>query len=287
MRETLLALALLAAPMAAHAQSPAGLTKPSAMTFDDEFDRFVGTPDGSVGWMTTYPYGGEAQRALPANGQEAFNADPSVGNDPFSVANGILSITVTRSAPGSNPYNLPYTTGMITTFNSFNQTYGYFETRAKLPPGRGFWSAFWLLPKPPYTSEIDAYEVLSREPTTLYVSTHNLTSSQPAGVIKPVAVADVTAAFHTYGVDWEPDFCTYYMDGAVVAKLGTPPNMNLPMYLIENVTVGSPGSWAGPPDKNTPFPAQLQIDYVRAYASAHTRDISGTAAIRTAVIPQQ
>ena len=35
------------------------------------------------------------------------------------------------------------------------------------------------------------------------------------------------------------------------------------MYLIANVAVG--GNWPGAPDSSTPFPATLEIDYIRAY----------------------
>jgi hypothetical protein len=52
-------------PMAAAVQSPAGVSA-IGLTFDDEFDKFVSSPNGNVGWMTAYPYEGEAARALPA-----------------------------------------------------------------------------------------------------------------------------------------------------------------------------------------------------------------------------
>jgi len=40
--------------------------------------------------------------------------------------------------------------------------------------------------------------------------------------------------------------------------------MNSPMHLIVNLAVG--GNWPGSPDATTPFPANLQIDYIHAYA---------------------
>jgi beta-glucanase (GH16 family) len=39
------------------------------------------------------------------------------------------------------------------------------------------------------------------------------------------------------------------------------------MYILVNLAVGGPGSWPGPPDATTPFPAVMQVDYVRAYQS--------------------
>jgi hypothetical protein len=40
-----------------------------------------------------------------------------------------------------------------------------------------------------------------------------------------------------------------------------------PMYMLVNLAVGSkdPG-WIPDPDASTPWPGQLQVDYVRAYS---------------------
>ena len=45
-----------------------------------------------------------------------------------------------------------------------------------------------------------------------------------------------------------------------------PPDMNKPMYMIADLAVG--GYWPGNPDATTPFPAQMEIDYLRAYQNA-------------------
>ena len=45
--------------------------------------------------------------------------------------------------------------------------------------------------------------------------------------------------------------------------------MNKPMYMIADLAVG--GYWPGDPDASTPFPAQMKIDYLRAYQSAPAR----------------
>ena len=38
-----------------------------------------------------------------------------------------------------------YTSGRITTQGKFNQLYGKYEARIKLPSAQGTWPAFWLL----------------------------------------------------------------------------------------------------------------------------------------------
>jgi len=250
------------------------------MTFDDELTTFVSSPDGSTGWMTTFPYGGESARTLPGNHEAEYYSDSSVGVNPFSVTNGVLSIVAAPAAPGSNPYNLPYTSGLMTTFGSFSQLYGVFKVRAKLPAGQGLWPAFWLLPASNiYTSELDVFEVLGQVPTTLYATTHGSTGGVWSSDFQTLQVADTSDHFHVYSVDWEPLTTSFSIDGHVIATAMTPGSMNTPMYMLLNLAVGGAGSWPGPPDASTPFPATMFIDWVRAFTSPNTQSISGHAAL--------
>src|SRR5690242_14779975 len=111
-----------------------------SLTYDDEFNSFTSTPDGSQGYQTTFYFGG---RSLPSNGELEYYSDSSVGVNPFSLGNGALTIT---AAPGANPENLPYNSGLITTEGMFTQTYGYFEARIEAAQGAGMWNGFWMLP---------------------------------------------------------------------------------------------------------------------------------------------
>lgn len=238
-----------------------------AMTFHDEFLTRPVAPDAQIGWQTTYLGG---TRTLAGNNEWEFYSDSNVGPNPFRQ-DGKMHIQAQPAPPGSNPLNLPYTSGVLTTLNTFCQLYGYFEVRAKLPKGRGLWPAFWLLPASgSYTSELDVFEVLGDNPSVLYATTHGSTDGLWSSNLKRIDVPDTSATFHTYGVDWEPDNVTYYMDRRVIAVSPTPASMNTPMYLIVNLAVGGPGSWPGAPDGGTAFPAELVIDYVRAYSTAGT-----------------
>jgi beta-glucanase (GH16 family) len=262
------------------------LVNPANLTFDDEFNSFVSSPDGSVGWMTSYDYGGESARALPSNGEAQYFSDSSVGVNPFSIVNGVLDITATVAAPGSNPYGLPYNSGMITSFKSLSQIYGYFEIDAELPAGQGLWPAWYLLPTDVanQNSEIDVFEVLGNAPGTVYATVHWKVDGVAHSTTTIVNVANTANGFHTYGVDWEPTTTTIYMDGQVIASFATAPQMDQPMYMLAGLQVGSVGSWPGAPSSSAEFPATMQINYIRAYASANTIDVSGTQAIETAGI---
>jgi beta-glucanase (GH16 family) len=250
------------------------------MTFSDDFKSFSNSPDGSnATWMTSYPYGGDAARTLAGNNEQQYYSDSSVGANPFSVSNGVLSIT---ASPGSNPAGLPYNSGVITTDNSFSQTYGYFETRAELPAGQGLWPAFWMLPSSiVYSSELDIFEVLEARPSNVISTLHGWYGDTWAQNASYYNGGDTSTGFHTYGVDWEPDTTTFYMDGNAMASAPTPTSMNDPMFMILNLAVGGNGSWSGPPDASTVFPATMQIDYVHAYATAGTKFVGGPAAINS------
>jgi len=265
----------------APASSSSGITSGLHLTFDDEFNSFSSSPDGSSGtWTTTYPFGGETARTLPANHEAEFYSDNSVGENPFSVNNGVLTISATPAAPGSNPYGLPYDSGVVSTHDSFAQQYGYFEMRAQLPAGAGLWPAFWMIPKnDSFSSELDVLEQLGNDPKTIYATAHDWAGGDAQTGQKVLSVPDASAGFHTYGVDWEPDTTTFYEDGKPTGSVTTPASMRTPMIMMANLAVGGAGSWPGAPDGSTQFPAQMQVDYIRAYATANTVNVSGRAAL--------
>ena len=226
-------------------------------TFDGEFNSFSSSPDGSTGlWQTSLMNGG---RTLGGNGEQEYYSDSSVGVNPFSVQNGILNIAAT---PGNNALGLPYNSGVITTESSFNQLYGYFEIDAKMPAGQGLWPAFWLLPASgAWPPELDAFEVLGNDPSTLYFSTHSTVQATQGTAL---SVANVSSGFNVYGVMWGPQTVDLYINSVEVASMPTPADMNVPMYMLANLAVG--GYWPGNPNSSTVFPANMQIAYIKAFA---------------------
>jgi len=248
---------------------PTGLSG-DTLAFDDEFDSFDGNPDGAGAngtstWQTTF---NDGNRFLA--GQESeYYSDSTVGVNPFSDTNGILDI---QASPGSNPAGQPYNSGQITTYKSFSQEYGYFDIRAQLPTGNGLWPAFWLLPETPgWPPEIDVFEILGNDSTADNTTIHYTDSSgaiTSQGAV--TTIPNASTGFHDYGVDWEPDYITFYVDGKQVAQFATPDSMKVPMYMLASLAVGSAGSWPPMPDASTQFPANMLIDYIRAYSSPNT-----------------
>ncbi|MFZ2982465.1 MAG: family 16 glycosylhydrolase, partial [Sphingobium sp.] len=251
-------------------------------SFSDEFDTLsqnLGT--GSTGtWYPLYPRADIAGHSTVDHGSIqyfTFKGDiDAFGNpvtvDPFSVQDGVLKITMDSVAPEDQAKysGFQYTSGMINTIGSFSQTYGYFEIRAKLAAGQGVHDAFWMLPiDGSWPPELDIVEQRGSDPTQVIGVAHaTMDDGRDLTYSKQLTVATATTEFHTYGLDWEPDFLTWYIDGVPVRTMPTWPGMDKPMYMIANL--GGGGAWSGNPNSTTPLPATMEIDYIRAYASANT-----------------
>ena len=253
MRFCLCIAAVFAALSCAHAQLPPKEAPISGtMTFDDEFDRL----DLSR-YTTSFPWG-----ARWLETEQQVYIDPSITGNPFSVVDGMLHI---EAKPVSPPVSgQRYTSGILTTFNSFAQQYGYVEIRAKMPAGKGYWPAIWLIPmkwSPPHPPEIDVVEVLGDRLHTAYMTAHWDSGRRERQF--PITVPDVSVDFHRYGAYWDEQYVAWYFDGERVAYMPTPPDLKQPMYLLINLAVG--GKWPGYPTSDTKFPGALVIDYLRAY----------------------
>lgn len=169
----------------------------------------------------------------------------------------------------------PYLSGIITSYNSFRFLYGRAEMRARMPAGKGLWSAFWLLnayynDDQPEDPEIDIIEAIGDRTTTANQAYHYKVDENGDGFFKGRKsiegrsfIDDFSADFHTYSVDWSKGSLIYYVDGVEVKRIEGDLVSNEQMYIIANLAVG--GWFPGPADETTPFPAKFEIDYIRVY----------------------
>lgn len=238
------------------------------LSFRDDFERLdLWSESGGV-WKTSYVWGND----IPINRELQYYVDPRVhGMSPFRVDDGVLTI---EAAPALGPTQAPiggrdYTSGLITTEQTFAQQYGYFEVRAQVPAGQGLWPAFWMLPAletwpegVEMLPEIDVLELLGHDPGTYYTNVHSNVEGAANAHQGTHSVGDLSAGFHDYGVDWTPSAITFYLDGQPLTDVPTPPDMHDPMYVLLNLAVGG---WAGAPDPSTAFPAHFRIDRVRVF----------------------
>lgn len=233
-----------------------------SLKFDDEFNSLSLGSSGT--WSTSFG-SGLAGHTLMRNNEAEVYVDPSfagsgstpLGINPFSDSNGIATITAQRAtaAQQAQLWGYQYTSGIL--FSNSTQLYGYFEMRAELPKGQGLWPAFWLATG---ANEIDVLEGLGSDTQVPYNAIH---SPQVPGAGVANFFPD-DGGYHNYGVLWSPQDIIFYVDGTEIWRTPTPSDMNQPMHIVANLALG--GSWAGLPDGSTPFPAHMNIDYIRAYS---------------------
>ncbi len=227
------------------------------MTFNDEFN---GTTLDTSKWDTNYV------------NNPCRNAD--VSSQVFkptdvTLSNGLAHLTARKEPNTCGGTQFAYTSGLIQNHKSFSQKYGYFEMRAKIPgPSQGFGIGFWTLNSaggwPP---EIDILEAHSGQPTKLWFTLHYLQDQTHKSTGTNWIGPDLSAGYHTFGMDWEPNKMTWYVDGVARRTLTNPAIIpNMPEYIIANLNVNTllPG-WSVPPNDATAFPSSLDIDYIRAY----------------------
>lgn len=256
------------------------------LTFADEFNGtkvdMFDPVTGTGTWATSYGWGTTDSKISHSlgdvNGERQIYVDPSYNGtgsaqlnlNPFAVHDGILDITasVTPDSAKSSLYGYQYVSGLLTTRPSFTQTYGYYEISAQLPSAKGAWPAFWLFGSSSVTpSEIDVLEASGNNPGLVQTAIHDSSVAYSANTSQ-FYIPDAMTAFHTYGVLWDAQHITYYVDGAQVYQANTPANMHRPMYVLVNQAVGAFGGTADP----TQFPSMMKIDYIRAYSLPSSSD---------------
>ena len=248
-------------------------------SFEDNFDELVlwdettaNSQSDSSAWHTQYIW----PRDIIINNEEQYYIDPRLhGVSPFSIKDGVLSITATPTPDSLREatQGQPYISGVLTSEKGFSQKFGRFEVRAKVPSGQGLWSAFWLLPSfdswpegVAILPEIDVMEHLGHEPKVFHTTLHtNQTGPLTSHPYDHSEAFSLTDDFHVYSVVWTQERVSWYLNGQWRASHPTPDDFTRPVHFLLNLAVG--GNWPGSPDNTTQFPASFQVDYVRAYTS--------------------
>lgn len=235
------------------------------LTLSQEFDT-DGRPDPSV-WRYDI---GTGQNGWGNNELQYYTDRP----ENVTITNGYLLITARKEDfEGSG-----YTSGRLLTKGLFEQRYGRFEARIRLPYGQGIWPAFWMLGSNsdtaiwPQCGEIDIMELRGQFPSIITGSVHGPGYSAGNAVSKEYDLLDdrFDTGFHIFGIEWGPDYINYYVDDVLYNQI-TPEDVpgewvfNQPFYILMNVAVG--GSFVGSPNEETVFPQTMVVDYVRVYNS--------------------
>jgi len=247
-----------------HAGTPLDLSA-YRETFRDDFDKMdITAADGTGPWYAAVhgPFG--AGIFLPPGPQNTY-----------SVAGGILTLRSQR-------VNGQWQSGLIQTVDKqghgFAQQYGYFEMKAKFPPGAGGWPAFWLLTqngfldKKATRGEIDIVEWYGSDPRHHHASIHLWPAAKPppgtlakhVGLshisnLSPVLVDGQLKDFHTYGAEITPEWIIIYFDRKEFERIKTLPEYKTPVYMLVNLAIIKKEA-----DK-AESPKDMNVDNVTAY----------------------
>lgn len=178
---------------------------------------------------------------------------------------------------------ISYTSGRISTLHKHDFTYGIFEARLRVPRGKGYLPAFWLLGcredegEPwPRCGEIDIMEIWGDRRDTVYGTIHYGDPHEQNQGTLTTPDTDYSDDFHTFAVKWEYGRLRWYVDGTLFheatewfssddsgEKNPFPAPFDHDHYIILNLAVGN--NWAGYPDASTDFNTAFAVDYVRVY----------------------
>lgn len=271
-------------------------SKLGAVTFYEDFNKPLDVWDAKLNpkgrWKLNFltgtqdnsPNGYTSRLLAPDDNQQVYVPEA------LSVDKGQLTITAAPMSPAlsakyaswiksalsnidwtskqSNPVHINYTSGLITTEKSLSQLYGYFEIRCQCPYGAGLWPGFWMLSSsgiwPP---EIDILEAIHDNQYTYHATVHFVDKGGKTSQISmPIKRLDITGMV-SYGVLWTATDIVFYQNTIEVGRCANP-GLHEPMYLLAELAVGGPKTWAGDPSDPHAFPAKMVIESISARALA-------------------
>lgn len=254
-------------------------------------------PPGDKKWRLTFAEEFEGERLeaskwSPNRNREAFawNGAKGVWSEDHAALDGKgnFVLKVSRDADGAYRYH-----NGIQTKGKFQQTHGYFETRARFTRQPGWWGAVWLYgvevgPNPFLMGqEIDLFEDFYKPKKTSDFS-HNVhfdaqlafasEDNRRVGKLDgntlyrvsrgEKVLVDDWDAFHVVGVLWTPLEYVFYCDGKETFRLDyrQVPVTNQPMHVLVSGCFRDPNRAKYQGDyADGVWPDQLTVDYIRVY----------------------
>lgn len=213
------------------------------------------------------------------------------------VSDGSLKIRTQYFDEGKDPdkgYNAGYYSAHITTKERFEQCFGYFEVRCKLPPAQGLWAAFWMMNNGVFTvdgsgedgTELDIFESFfykdawwgAEDAVSINLHFDGYDEAHQGKRLGVYYVNSPYDTYNTYGVEWNENEYIFYINGIECVRSDFGGVSKNPQYMILSVEVGGAdgiaqgtrtgsGVIAKTPPEN--WPADFEVDYVRAYQYTH------------------
>jgi beta-glucanase (GH16 family) len=228
------------------------------VTFEEDFS--TGKLDREK-WMTRYYWGDSLLKDSYSLAHEKhFFTD----GENLEFDNGILRILTkkekTRGKAWDPQYgfytkDFDYTSGLISTANSFRQKYGLFEAKIRFNESLPVNHSFWML-----SDQVLPHIDIAKAENKLIMSSFWGSISERRGIRKKISklsLSKFSGDFYIYSLEWSQDKLVWKINGVEVtsSKQGVPQES---MYLIL-----SSGIYKDIKGNN--LPAAMEIDWVRCY----------------------
>ena len=190
-----------------------------------------------------------------------------------SVSNGLYLLHVKKETVGTTDY----TAGGIISKKAVR--YGYYETRMRVPPGRGWHTSFWMMRNGgsgPVNIELD---VLENDSVNLFKYGVNTHRHQPTPHVtfgnKNINTPSLNASFHVLGCEFTPTRIKYFFDGALVQTVDATlfPHNDLNIWLTS--VAANLGGTTNVDDSMLPNVAEYE--YARFFVLPATASVNITA----------
>ncbi len=237
------------------------------LIWSDEFDG-TGVPDVTK-WERL-----EYNRRNNDNGPDGWWSN----EDSYLDGNGNLVIRL-RQIENKNDDSdtCDFSVGMIRSKNLFEQLYGKFEIRLKMPTQPGWWIAFWMMQGDVGSiendgvdgTEVDIMEGFGWTDKIQHAFHWDGYGPEHQSIGHPKTIPGIREGFHTFSMEWYPEMYVFFVDGeetwrsvggGVCDQAGyikVTGELSTEEWAINNW-------WANHPADAT-YPDSFVVDYVRVY----------------------
>lgn len=229
------------------------------LTFEDDFDA---VRLDQAKWMTGY-YWGKAllNETYVLAGEKQFFKD-----DNIELRDSTLRITTRRENTAGKTWDpvhgfmtrdFEYTSGLISTGQSFRQKQGKFEAKVRFSDAAPMINAFWLVGEK-IAPQIDVFKSTVQNGKMIECGLHSINGKQePVHQTKKINGTTFTGNYYIYSLEWSPENIIWKINGVEVNR----ESKNLPdepMYLTFCTSLSQ-----NPDDRK--IPSTLDIDWIRCY----------------------
>lgn len=186
-----------------------------------------------------------------------------------SVKDGSLRLTLKKESAG----NKNYTGAGIVSQPVFK--YAYYEARAKMPPGAGWHTSFWLMKHDgsgttDFQMAAQGIVVVQNEsvdPASYAVKVDKYQEPAACYGFLRLPTPDLSDGFYVFGCEFAPETVKFFLDGVLVQTV----DATKFLHGDQNVWVSSIASHMGntPKVDDTSLPQEALFDYVRVFTRAN------------------